>query len=341
MYAIRDSFDDTVVPDLFGVDQSRQPNAPATHHPSPRILLAEDDTEMRRCLSEALRKEKYEVIVAEDGNRAMDFISTCLVATNCIDIDLAITDIRMTGVDGLRLLSSLRAHNHRLPVILITAFGNPELRAEALLRGAIAVFDKPFELNQLLEHVRHVFAGVTRRSEEVLLMDSTQSTKKHAVGATRTKDVRGVSSILVAEDDDEMRDLLVTSLKKEGFKVTGCCDAIDLLNVLDGYITHRVPAEYDLIISDIRMPWLTGLELLEQLRAYVGFPPVILITAFGDDMTHQKAQSLGAAAMLDKPFEMSRLVQKIREILAKVSAPDMPEGSVVPPEVNRGNVNRE
>ncbi|HUN80054.1 MAG TPA: response regulator [Phycisphaerae bacterium] len=119
--------------------------------------------------------------------------------------------------------------------------------------------------------------------------------------------------ILLAEDDDAMRSLLVTKLVNEGFTVSDCCDAIELVNVLEGYIAHRVPLDYDLIISDIRMPWITGLELLKALNEYVGFPPVILITAFGDEATHELAKKLGAAAVLDKPFEITRLTTLIRE----------------------------
>jgi DNA-binding response OmpR family regulator len=119
--------------------------------------------------------------------------------------------------------------------------------------------------------------------------------------------------ILLAEDDDAMRSLLVAELVKSGFRVTDCCDAIELVNILEGYIAHRVPFDYDLIISDNRMPWITGLQLLKALNEYVGFPPIILITAFGDEATHESARRLGAAAILDKPFEMSRLTSLIRE----------------------------
>ena len=172
-------------------------------------------------------------------------------------------------------------------------------------------------------------------------MDSTRSTPEHDARPDRTRAGRGAPRILLAEDDDEMRDLLVTALKKEGFKVTGCCDAIDLVNVLEGYIAHRAPLEYDLIVSDIRMPWLTGLEMLKEFKTHVGFPPVILITAFGDDATHKKAQALGATALLDKPFEMSRLIRIIRESLAKPHEPDRPGGHVTELGGNRGQTDLE
>lgn len=61
------------------------------------------------------------------------------------------------------------------------------------------------------------------------------------------------------------------------------------------------------------MPGLTGLEILEDLRDFKGFRPMILITAFGDESTHRKAKKLGAAAMLDKPFEIDDAIKHFTE----------------------------
>ena len=122
--------------------------------------------------------------------------------------------------------------------------------------------------------------------------------------------------ILLAEDDREMRSLLTLSLRRAGFRVTACRDGSDLLSHLTPFILHGAPVEFDLIVSDIRMPLITGLEILEDLPQREGFPPIILITAFGDEHTHERARGLGAVAMLDKPFEMEDLLWVVRETLA-------------------------
>ena len=70
-----------------------------------------------------------------------------------------------------------------------------------------------------------------------------------------------------------------------------------------------------MIISDIRMPGLTGIEILEGLHTLESFPPMILITAFSDEETHAKAHRLEAAAIFDKPFDIEDLLAKVREIL--------------------------
>ncbi len=121
--------------------------------------------------------------------------------------------------------------------------------------------------------------------------------------------------ILLAEDDDELRKLLAWSLLKEGYQVTECTDGIVLLNNLDGYLFLGEAKCFDLIISDIRMPGITGIEILEGLHAHKNIPPMIVITAFGDEETHAHAHRLGAAAIFDKPFDIEDLLAKVREFL--------------------------
>ena len=63
----------------------------------------------------------------------------------------------------------------------------------------------------------------------------------------------------------------------------------------------------DAIVSDVRMPGHSGLEMLAALRRAGWTTPVVLITAFGDRWVHDQARQLGAAAVLDKPFDIDAL----------------------------------
>jgi DNA-binding response OmpR family regulator len=126
--------------------------------------------------------------------------------------------------------------------------------------------------------------------------------------------------ILLAEDTDEMRDVLALRLRQQGYSVTECRNGAELVAELGDYL-ENIPAEaskrrFDLIISDIRMPGVFGLSVVEGAADCHNFPPTILITAFGDDETHAKARQFGVAAMLDKPFDMNDLLDKVRETLA-------------------------
>ena len=120
--------------------------------------------------------------------------------------------------------------------------------------------------------------------------------------------------ILVAEDDVEMADLVVRALDKAGYDTQTCHDGLELLRYLK-FSASDNGEEFDLVISDIRMPHITGLDVL-RAKSYGGeFPPIILITAFGDEWTHGKARYLGAVDVFDKPFEIGDLVNRVKTLI--------------------------
>ncbi|HEX7481463.1 MAG TPA: response regulator [Polyangiales bacterium] len=114
--------------------------------------------------------------------------------------------------------------------------------------------------------------------------------------------------VVIAEDDVEMRSLLATALRADGCEVRTAHNAEQLMHVLDELReTSSSSAAVDLIISDIRMPGMSGLQALETLRKSHGATPVILITGFGDPDTHAEAHRLGAVAVFNKPFDIDDL----------------------------------
>jgi CheY-like chemotaxis protein len=116
--------------------------------------------------------------------------------------------------------------------------------------------------------------------------------------------------ILLADDDRAMRLVVADVLRKRGHLVEDASDGRELLVLLTGDAPHP----YDLIISDIRMPGFTGLQVLEALRASERRTPVILMTAFGDDETRARAEALGAV-LLEKPFSMEQLRAWVERIV--------------------------
>lgn len=123
--------------------------------------------------------------------------------------------------------------------------------------------------------------------------------------------------ILLAEDDDALRELLSLSLRDRGHRVEECRNGMDVVRRIDDFITSHAPIDFDVVVSDVRMPGVTGLEALEGTRFLDGWPPTILITAFGDRTTHDEARRLGAAAMFDKPFDIDLLIAAIERILGE------------------------
>jgi two-component system, response regulator, stage 0 sporulation protein F len=113
----------------------------------PRILVAEDDDEMRSVVADALRKDGYDVREATHGGQLLDFLSAQIRDPETA-VDLIITDIRMPVCNGLKVLETLRKMQWKVPVILMTAFGDDETRTAAEHLGAL-FFDKPFPIDDL------------------------------------------------------------------------------------------------------------------------------------------------------------------------------------------------
>ena len=136
--------------ELASPDPGEIPHMGTQQNTTPaRVLLADDDTDMRQVVAAALRQDGYEVIEARDGWQLLQYLATHTREPDEDRIDLVISDIRMPGRNGLDVLAGLRWANPSMPFILITGFGDLHTHLEARRLGAAAVLDKPFDLEQL------------------------------------------------------------------------------------------------------------------------------------------------------------------------------------------------
>ncbi|MCG3160843.1 MAG: Chemotaxis protein CheY [Acidobacteria bacterium] len=120
--------------------------------------------------------------------------------------------------------------------------------------------------------------------------------------------------ILVVEDNDDSRALYDLVLSRAGFEVKGAGDSEAALEMLDDL-------QPDLLITDIHMPNLSGIDLIRHIRAdekWVSLP-IIAVTAFGPDQL-ALAATQGATRVLRKPFEPNRLLSIVFELTKKVRA---------------------
>jgi DNA-binding response OmpR family regulator len=121
--------------------------------PSPRILVIEDDTAIRRGLVDALRFESFTPFEAADAKSGLDLART-------LDCDLILLDLLLPGGDGLAILRAVRAARPTLPIIILTARGDETDRVKGLQIGADDYVVKPFSVVELMARVR----AVLRRS---------------------------------------------------------------------------------------------------------------------------------------------------------------------------------
>ncbi len=102
-----------------------------------------------------------------------------------------------------------------------------------------------------------------------------------------------------------MRRLVIEALQKDGYQVAGIADGGQLLNRINDH-KRREPEVIDLIVTDMRMPVVNGLEIVQRLRDAHSTIPIVVITAFGDEKTRTRAEQLDAV-LLDKPFRVEVL----------------------------------
>lgn len=127
---------------------------------------------------------------------------------------------------------------------------------------------------------------------------------------------RGGETILLVEDDPDMREMLAVVLRADGYTVMEAEDGDDALEWLGLGTLVGEPRFYpSLLVSDVRLPYLSGLDILEGLSLALRRVPVVLITGFGDAETHARAAQLGATCVLDKPFHLDDFRLAVRAAL--------------------------
>jgi len=114
--------------------------------------------------------------------------------------------------------------------------------------------------------------------------------------------------ILIIEDDAEMRSLLKDFFEEDGFEIDSVSNGSEAF--------RRIAREpFDLIITDIRMPGLTGLDILPGIKKLQPEVSIIVITAFGSEEVRRKAFDRGATAYLEKPILFNKLRTLVHEMV--------------------------
>ncbi|MEI9950463.1 MAG: response regulator [Pseudomonadota bacterium] len=146
-----------------------KPDATASTEPTPapspaRLLLAEDDFELRELLASVLRADGHEVVEACDGNELWALLSRENGAESPAPFSLVVSDVRMPGLTAFDVLARLQRALTETPVILITAFGDRTTHSRALRLGASRVLDKPFDFDELRDAVHDTLHQRARRA---------------------------------------------------------------------------------------------------------------------------------------------------------------------------------
>jgi DNA-binding response OmpR family regulator len=292
----------------------------------PQVLLVDDDPSFLNLNVEILTRAGYDVHTAADGAEAWQALQDC-------DYDLLITDYKMPRVTGLELIKKLRSEEMTLPVILASGtMPTEELNLHPWLQ-INATLPKPYSIAELLVTVKKVLGTLIPTPFADLMLNPEKL--EAALAASAPPPVVGAASepvreqlnlsyhILVVDDDPDLLLLSMDLLTASGYDVAGAKDGAAGWQALQA-------TDFDLVVTDNKMPNLTGLEMIAKLRA--SRLPVPVIMATGELPLHEFARKpwLKPEAMLQRPFTNDDLLAVVSHVLGTDNGDESGKATLLP-----------
>jgi DNA-binding response OmpR family regulator len=245
------------------------------------VLVVDDDPSICDLLVDLLEAEGYRVGTALDGEAA-------LALAVAEPPDLLIADLWMPRLDGQGLAAALAAHGlATLPLLFISGMPRP---ASVPLHRFIA---KPFDLTLLVWAVEDALSGKAPQPELAPddELDSTPGT---------------LPLVLVVEDDPETRGVVHDLIAQAGYRVVVAATGAQAIVAL-------AAADVDLILLDLVLPDMSGLELCLRVRARDDGPylPIVMLTALGSEQERHAGFTAGADDYVVKPFRAEELLDRV------------------------------
>src|SRR5678816_1198045 len=135
----------------------------------PRILIVDDEPSMREMLRIVLRRDGYDVVIAQNGREALERLRG-------EPIDLLLSDIRMPDLSGVEVLRAAKQTNRDIIAFMMTAFASTDTAVEAMRLGAVDYFTKPFSMDELRLKIRQHLESSRLKQENVLLKRALNTT---------------------------------------------------------------------------------------------------------------------------------------------------------------------
>jgi CheY-like chemotaxis protein len=241
------------------------------------VLVVDDDQRIVNLLQETLEASGYQTVAALGGPEAMRQLTAHTV-------DAVITDIKMPGWDGITLLERIKESWPELPVIMITAYADQDIRQRAKTGGASGFLAKPFRIGDL------------------------QATLGEAISAAKSQSgqpQRLIEKILVVEDDEEFREILMEVLPEMGYKPVGVSTAEEAIRSIK---EHPV----DVVLCDYLLPTMSGADLLHEVKAMNPETLVVMITGYPPSLDGHTFTS--ADGYLMKPFRFDEIEKMLSDL---------------------------
>jgi two-component system CheB/CheR fusion protein len=283
---------DIVLP-ANGTAPRREPQRPSAEkakdddvHNKGRILVVEDDPDMRELLQNLLHDEGHEVATAADGIAALD-----LVTQREINPELILTDYNLPkGMNGLELAAALRAKFHReIPVVILTGDISTSTLRDIAFRDCVQL-NKPVKLLELTQAVQRLLPQSAARSGAPYSVDAAHNSEPPV--------------IFIVDDDAIVRESIRAVLEEDGRIVEdyATCEA---------FLESYRPGREACLLVDAHLPAMNGLELLQRLHTIGARLPAIMITGDGDVPLAVQAMKAGASDFIEKPISRNELLASV------------------------------
>ena len=256
------------------------------------ILIVDDERLICDLLRAVLSRHGHEVLTASDGREGLELFKKHRP-------HFTLLDLRMPEMNGIEVLKQLRAIDPQAAVMILTAWGSDALEQQARQLGVMDFLSKGLSLEVLV-------AAMERALQQTAQAASPAQAAAPA-GAPRAAPAAAGDGdfILVVDDEPQIRDLLKRFLSLRGYKVQVVSDGQQALTM----VQQEAP---QLIVLDMYMPGMNGVEVLRQLRGRKFTGGVILLTASQDDKLLQEALDLGSVDVMGKPVDLERLALAIQ-----------------------------
>jgi signal transduction histidine kinase/DNA-binding response OmpR family regulator/putative methionine-R-sulfoxide reductase with GAF domain len=264
-----------------------------------RILVVDDNATNRRIL--ALQSAKWG-LVAQDTESPQAALE--MLAAN--PYDLAIVDMHMPGMDGNALAARIRAAGHALPLVLFSSLGRKEA-GDSVFAATLA---KPLRQSQLFDTL-----------VSLLTHDAAAPRQAAAVPAKPTMDAqmaeRHPLRILLAEDNVVNQKLALRLLQQMGYRADLASNGIEAIESIERQT-------YDVVLMDVQMPEMDGLEASRRITAKYGArerPRIVAMTANAMQGDRELCLAAGMDDYVTKPIRVDALVGALNQVSPRERAP--------------------